>query len=142
MKAEALNEYLDAPTQEVYNAINLIRNRAGIPTVEDAWGGPNAKPEAFDKHKSKEGMRQIIKQERAIELAFEGIRYWDLLRWKDAVAELSKPVIGWMAKKTTVETFFVQEVKQTRRFSFRDCLTPIHINELNRNSNLKQNPGW
>ncbi|MDR2423632.1 MAG: RagB/SusD family nutrient uptake outer membrane protein [Prevotellaceae bacterium] len=142
MKAEAMNEYLDAPNQEVWDAVNIIRTRAGIPTVEAAWGGQNAKAEAFNKHINKEGMRQIIKQERAVELAFEGLRFWDLLRWKDAVAELSKPVIGWMAKKTTVETFFVQEVKQTRRFSFRDCLTPIHVDELNRNSNLKQNPGW
>jgi hypothetical protein len=142
MKAEAMNEYLDAPNQEVWDAVNLVRTRAGIPNVEDAWGGVNAKPEAFNKHISKVGMREIIKMERGIELAFEGVRFWDLLRWKDAVGELSKPVIGWMAKKTTVESFFVQEVKQTRRFSFRDCLTPLRVSELNRNSNLKQNPGW
>ncbi|KAA6310419.1 RagB/SusD family nutrient uptake outer membrane protein, partial [termite gut metagenome] len=37
MKAEALNEYNDAPTQEVYNAINLVRERAGIPRVESVW---------------------------------------------------------------------------------------------------------
>jgi hypothetical protein len=142
MKAEALNEYLDAPNQEVWDAVNIVRDRAGIPKVEDAWGGPNVKPEAFNKHTSKKGMQQIIKHERAVELAFEGARFWDLIRWKDAVGELSKPAIGWTPLGSTHETFFVQGIKQVRRFSFRDCLTPITINELNTNSNLKQNPGW
>jgi hypothetical protein len=142
MKAEALNEYLDAPTQEVYNAVNAIRTRAGIPTVEESWGGEYARPEVFNKHKTKEGMRSIIKQERANELAFEGARFWDLVRWRDAVGELSKPATGWLPLKASVEAFFVQEIKQVRKFSFRDCLTPLHINELNKNSNLKQNPGW
>ncbi|MDR2388818.1 MAG: RagB/SusD family nutrient uptake outer membrane protein [Tannerellaceae bacterium] len=142
MKAEALNEYLDAPTQDVYDAINAVRTRAGIPAVEASWGGEFVKADFLDKHKTKDGMREIIKRERANELAFEGARYWDLVRWRDAVGEFSKPAVGWSPLKSTVEAFFVQEIKQIRKFSYRDCLTPIHINELNKNSNLKQNPGW
>ncbi|HYH56741.1 MAG TPA: RagB/SusD family nutrient uptake outer membrane protein, partial [Anseongella sp.] len=63
MKAEALNEYLDAPTQEVYDLVNMIRERAGIPRVEEAWSdGTLAK--TVNKHRTKEGMRDIILQER------------------------------------------------------------------------------
>ncbi|MDR2473605.1 MAG: RagB/SusD family nutrient uptake outer membrane protein [Tannerella sp.] len=141
MKAEALNETLSAPNQEVYDALNVVRRRAGIPDVEVVWADASL-ARTTGKHLTKAGMREIIKQERSLELAFEGHRFWDLIRWKDAVAALTQPVIGWSPLKSTHEAFFVQEIKQTRKFSFRDCLWPISLGELNRNSNLKQNPGW
>ena len=141
MKAEALNEYYDAPTQEVYDAINQVRRRAGIPDVEAVWADGGI-VRSVNKHKTKEGMRDIILQERGIELAFEGSRFWDMVRTKRAVMEFSTPVWGWNYTGSNGATFFNLEVKQTRRFTITDCLWPIDLNEINTNSNLVQNPGW
>ncbi|MFV0593419.1 MAG: RagB/SusD family nutrient uptake outer membrane protein [Draconibacterium sp.] len=141
MKAEALNEYQDAPTQEVYDAINLVRERAGVPDVEAVWSDASI-VKTVNKHKTKEGMRDIILQERGIEFAFEGSRFWDMMRTKRAVMEFSSPVWGWDYRGTTGATFFNLEVKQSRRFTITDCLWPIDLNEMNTNSNLVQNPGW
>lgn len=141
MKAEALNEYGDAPTQEVYDAINKVRERAGVPDVEDIWADASI-VKSVNKHKTKEGMRDIILRERGIELAFEGSRFWDMVRTKRATMEFSSPVWGWTYTGTTGATFFNLEVKQSRRFTITDCLWPIDLNEMNTNSNLVQNPGW
>jgi hypothetical protein len=143
MKAEAMNEYLDAPTQDVYDAINLIRQRAGIPKVEDAWHNPAVvRPASLDKHLTKDGMRDIILHERSIELAFEGSRYWDMKRHKRAHLEFNSPIFGWSGLEAVAANFFILETKQERKFSARDYLMPISLNERNINANLIQNPGW
>lgn len=141
MKAEAINEYNSAPTQEVYDAINLVRERAGVPDVQSVWADASI-VKSVNKHKTKEGMRDIILQERGIELAFEGSRFFDMIRHKRAVMEFSSPVWGWSYEGSTGADFFNLEVKQTRRFSITDVLWPIDLNEINTNSNLIQNPGW
>lgn len=140
MKAEALNEY-SGPSQEVYASINRVRKRAGIPNVETVWSDATL-AKSVNKHLTKEGMRDIILDERSVELAFEGQRFWDMWRHKRAVAEFSSPVWGWTHTGSTGETFFVLEAKQARRFTITDYLWPIDLNELNTNGNLIQNPGW
>lgn len=141
MKAEALNEYNEGPNQEVYDAINLVRERAGVPDVETVWADASI-VKSVNKHKSKEGMRDIILRERGIELAFEGSHFLDMVRHKRAVMEFSTPVWGWKYTGTTGADFFNLEVKQARRFTITDHLWPIDLNEINTNSNLIQNPGW
>ena len=141
MKAEALNEYGTAPTQEVYDMVNVVRRRAGIPDVETVWSDPSL-AKNVNKHLTKEGMRDIILDERAVEFAFEGQHFWDMWRHKRAVAEFSSPVWGWTHTGSTGASFFVLEVKQARRFTITDYLWPIDLNELNTNGNLIQNPGW
>ncbi|GAB6395230.1 MAG: RagB/SusD family nutrient uptake outer membrane protein/carbohydrate-binding protein [Bacteroidales bacterium] len=141
MKAEALNEYNDAPTQEVYNAINAVRRRAGIPNVETVWADAGL-AKTLNKHRTKEGMRDIILQERSVEFAFEGVHFWDMIRHKRATQEFNSPIWGWTHTGTTAQTFFVLEVKQSRKFSITDCLWPIDLNEMNTNGQLIQNPGW
>jgi hypothetical protein len=69
MYAEARNE-ANGPDESVHNAINAIRARSGMPAV------------AHDL--SKDAMRERIRHERRIELAFEGHRYFDIKRWKIA----------------------------------------------------------
>lgn len=64
--AEAENE-LSGPVAAVYEAINAIRERADLAPLPDGL--------------SREQMREAIRKERRIELAFEGIRYFDLKRW-------------------------------------------------------------
>jgi len=143
MKAEALNEYKSAPDQEVWDAINLVRERAGIPKVEEIYSnGSITKASALNKHTSKQGMRDIILRERSIELAFEGSHFWDMWRYKRAHREFSAYIQGWNARGSSASTFFVLGVKQPRKFLIRDYLWPIDLNELNTNGNLTQNPGW
>src|SRR5690606_37872417 len=77
--AEALNE-ISGPGPEPFRWINEVRTRAGIPNVEVSW----AMSTHPDKINTKEGFREIVQQERLIEMALEGARYWDLLRWKRA----------------------------------------------------------
>ena len=140
MKAEALNEY-SGPSQEVYDLINMVRKRAGVPNVETVWSDATL-AKTVNKHKTQEGLRDIILQERSIEFAFEGSYFWDMLRYKRAVSDFSTPVSGWKYTGTTGQTFFVLEAKQARKFTIRDCLWPIDLNEMNTNGQLIQNPGW
>lgn len=144
MKAEAMNEYY-GPSQEVYDAINIIRLRAGIPTVEESYGDASVyvTDEARNKHLTKEGMREIILRERANELAFEfGHRFWDMQRWKRSVSEFSRPMYAWNYQGTTAETFFVMKNIQGRKWGITECLWPIENTELLKNELLIQNPGW
>jgi hypothetical protein len=142
MKAEAMNEYY-GPSQEVYDALNMIRARAGIPNIEDAYTGEFVRDEARNKHLDQNHLRDIILRERNIEFAYEsGMRFWDMLRTKRAVSEFSNPAWGWNYLGTTAATFFDLRVVQARKWSITDCLWPIHIKEINANATLIQNPGW
>lgn len=141
MKAEALTQYMDAPTQEVYDAINKVRRRAGIPDVEEVWSNPEL-AKTVNKHKTKEGMLEIILRERDNELAFEGHRYWDVHRYKNAIIEFSKPNIGWNNMGSDAETFFIRTIYQQNKFFRKNYLWPIDLKELTINDNLVQNPWW
>ena len=65
--AEALNEYESTPSQAAYDAVNLVRARAGMPD--------------FPAGMSQEAFRTKLRNERAVELAFEDHRFWDIRRW-------------------------------------------------------------
>lgn len=136
--AEALNE-LNGPSPETYLWIDKVRERAGIPTVEVAWS-TYAKENA--RHTTKDGLRSIIQQERANELAFEGHRFWDLRRWKTAHLELVGPVKGWDIEQKDAASYYKEVILFNQSFSMREYLWPISIKELLRNKNLVQNAGW
>src|SRR5690606_35965139 len=78
MYAEALSEPDPAGSAEAIVYLDKIRARAGLKGVAESWDNYSNRP---DKYKSQEGLREIIRQERLIELAFEGHRFWDLRRW-------------------------------------------------------------
>ncbi len=137
--AEALNESKDAPDDDVYYWIDQVRARAGLPSVKDAWENYSNNPQ---KYKSKEGMREIIHRERLIELCFEGVRFYDLRRWKKAMTEFNKPIIGWDIDQEDAPSYYRQKVLYNPSFSQRDYLWPISEAELLVNKNIKQNPGW
>jgi hypothetical protein len=143
MKAEILNE-IQGPGTPVWDEINKIRRRAGIRDVEDVWADETlVNPRSRNNHLDKDKMRDIILQERSIELAFEGgNRFWDMHRHKRALTEFSSSVMGWSYEGFNAEYFFVVKPVQSRRFLLRDCLWPISVSERNINSNLIQNPGW
>jgi len=66
--AEAKNE-ATGPDASVYKAIDDVRNRAGLPNLQEGL--------------SKEVMRVKVRKERRVELSFEHLYYFDCLRWKD-----------------------------------------------------------
>ncbi|MDR1583694.1 MAG: RagB/SusD family nutrient uptake outer membrane protein [Prevotellaceae bacterium] len=141
MRAEALNEYQDAPDQKVWDDVNIVRSKYGIKNVETVWSNPSL-ARTVNKHTTKLGMRDIILQERAIEFAFEGIHYWDMVRYNKATTEFSQPVTGWNAMGRRRADFFLVRTVQFRRFPRSSYLWPISVNEMNTNSNLVNNPGW
>jgi hypothetical protein len=81
MAAEAYNE--DDDEASARRELNKVRERAELDT--------------YDFPMSKEDLREAIKAERQLELAFEGSRYWDLVRWGDAEEVLSP--LGFVAGK-------------------------------------------
>ena len=142
MYAEASNETKAAPDSEVYEYIQKVRDRAGLDDGGDlvsTWQIHSANP---SKPTTKDGMRSIIHQERMIELALEGHRYWDIRRWKLAGEYFSKPIRGWNIFKPDVESFYEVENIFYRNYLTKDYLWPISQTELLRNPNLIQNPGW
>lgn len=136
--AEASNEY-QGPNQEALMYLNRIRERAGIPSIEDSWSQYSKIP---NKYESKEGFRDIIHREREIELVYEGKRYWDLLRWKKAEEVLNTPVVGWALRESKAELYYQPTVVFERQFRKRDYFMPIRESNIIRNKNLLQSPGW
>ena len=139
--AEAYNE-LNGPGQPAYDAPPQIRRRAGLPDIEDVWSDPSI-VRNVGKHTTKEGLRDIIHTERSIELSFEGKRYFDVTRWKEAGRYFNSPVKGWNTTGVDPEQFYILMTLQNRVWQTpRDYLMPIPLWDLNRNPNLVQNPGW
>jgi len=137
--AEALNETKGAPDAEVYEYIDVVRNRAGLQGVVESWSQYSASP---GKPTTKAGMREIIQRERLIEMAFEGQRFWDLRRWMLAKTYLNKAVKGWDVFQTSVAGYYRVKTLYNQTFSERDYFWPIPEDELIKNPNLVQNLGW
>lgn len=129
--AEALNE-AEGPVGDVYQYVNVIRNRAGLPALPAGL--------------SKEDMRERIRHERRIELAFEGYRYFDAHRWKIAAITDNKAVHGMnIGAGTNLQdnSFYKRTVIEKRVFvAPKHYLWPIQQAEINKNANLVQNVGW
>ncbi len=109
--AEAINE-VSGPTSDVYNVINQIRERAGMPNLPLGL--------------SKDEMRMRIRNERRVELAFEGFRYFDIKRWK-----IAEEVING-----------INDGQITRKFETKNYLWPLPEQEVLVNTALEQNPDY
>ncbi|WP_242691647.1 RagB/SusD family nutrient uptake outer membrane protein [Desertivirga arenae] len=130
--AEAKNEYLNTPDQDVYNAVESIRKRAGL--------NPFSLPIGL----SKDQMRNLIRNERRVELAFEEHRYWDVRRWKIAETEFNKELHGKLIYKLGSGTLTYQDnpVLQMKFKAPQMYFAPIPYSEVVKNKNMVQNPGW
>ncbi|MFD1162911.1 MULTISPECIES: RagB/SusD family nutrient uptake outer membrane protein [Hwangdonia] len=137
--AEALNESKSAPDAQVYEYIDLVRERAGLGTVVDSWSAFSNNP---TKPTTQNGMREIIQQERMIEMAFEGTRFWDLRRWKLAKEHMSKPIKGWNVLEEEADDYYTVRTLYNPSYSEKDYLWPIPENETIKDPDLIQNPGW
>jgi len=136
--AEAQNE-VGGPTAEVFTYIDRVRSRAGLQGVQASWNAHARNP---SKYQSKEGMRQIIHQERRIELCFEGQAGWDLRRWKELQSVLAAPVQGWSIYDSEPVNYYRPVTKFIPVFGQKDYLWPIKSYDLVVNPNLVQNPYW
>lgn len=134
--AEAVNEaYGPSSTPAGFpmsakQALQMVRNRAGasLPAVTAS---------------TVDSFRDAVKHERRVELAFEDHRYWDLLRWKDAMTVLNQPVNGVkITRSGAVYTYTVRKVAD-RTFNERNYYLPFLRSEIeNSAGTLEQNPGY
>jgi hypothetical protein len=149
--ADILQTYAEAKIElnqidaTVTAAINQVRARSGQPAVTAG---------------SQSAMRTIIRRERAVEFAGEGLRLFDLRRWDIYGKANSMPVVGAALNPAVVParpTFDADNVPNysaslTTRIAFRNQtrvnsnakykLWPIPQSEIDNNPNLTQNPGW
>jgi len=137
--AEALNEMKETPDAEVYEYIDMVRERAGLKGVAESWREHSINP---DKPSTRAGMREIIQQERSVEFACEGVYYWDSHRWKTALKEQNRLIQGWDVSKTDVNDYYTVTTLYTQSFTYRDYFAPIPESDLTKNPQLVQNPGW
>lgn len=147
MKAEALAEINGlASKTEVIELINQLRNRCKGGTVHE------------ENYNTKEDLIRLVRNERRVELANEGLRYFDLLRWREAEKSpilngvgLSGDVYGAYMRldgvgasdKTVQVDGVARRYVETRFFDkSKHYLQPIPQKEIDLNNNLQQNPNW
>lgn len=119
---------------EMRYALSRVRFRAGLPDEDvTIYGDVNL-------------FRKAIKRERQVELFMENARYFDLRRWKDALEEENKPIMGLNVDvtETSKNNFFSPKVPSNMRkvFLSKMYLWPIAQDEINKNELLVQNQGW
>ena len=125
--AEAQNEAV-GPDATVYDAVNQIRKRAGIANLPTGL--------------SKDQMRQKIRNERRVELAFEEHRFFDVRRWKTGETDLGKPVTGMRITTNGATNVYEKFIVETRVFNERMYRYPVPQLEINNTTKLQQNPGY
>jgi hypothetical protein len=112
--AEADNEVSAGPSSAALEAVNMIRRRNGASTISTM---------------SQQAFRSFVLEERRRELALEGDRRWDLLRWG-----IYLPVMN---------AIDIDENNVVKRRSNKNLLYPIPMSELNSNKLITgNNPGW
>ena len=120
MLSEAYNE--SGEIEKAVSELNKVRARVNMPGLNSgsAWLAVNSKVE----------MTERIRDERAYELAGEGQRYWDIRRWGmlKSTVKNAKDIFG--------------DLMYVREYQPRHELWPFPLVELERNTNLEQNPNW
>ena len=127
---EALNE-TEPSNADILKYLNQIRSRAGIPQY---GSGAGFIPVPAD-------MRQAIRKERRVELAFENSRYFDTRRWKIAEQTDNGAFYGLNIDKDGA-AFYTPVVFETRVFQKKHYLFPLPQTDININLQLVQNTGW
>lgn len=126
--AEAMNEY-GGPTEVVYQALEAVRKRAGLD------------PFALPRGLSQEQMRTYIRNERRVELAFEGHRFWDVRRWLLGDTQ-NKQMHGMEVIRVGGQATY--KIVPVDKHNFREEMYywPIPISEVGKSPELEQNPGY
>ena len=130
--AEAVNEAYGpegsapgGPT--AVQAVNIVRTRAGVPDVDSRFF-------------NKESFREIIRQERTVELAFEGHRWNDLRRWR--IADQLKYREKYILEFDKEHTYFNKRLYATTVFEPKHWWLPFPTNQVALYPDFHQNPGW
>ncbi len=89
----------------------------------------------------KETFSNFVKNERRIETCFEGMRFYDLLRWTTDLTELNKAARGVKITKNTDGTFSYQYIEVEPR-TYKSAYLPIPYDEILKMKSLVQNEGW
>ncbi|HVI48236.1 MAG TPA: RagB/SusD family nutrient uptake outer membrane protein [Chitinophaga sp.] len=140
--AEVLLTYAEAQIESgvidntVYDAIDAVRKRAGMPVIDRAV------------YNSQDKLRTLVRRERRVELALEGLRWFDIQRWQIGPAVRNGEVYGTRlgtvdpnSGKLSLTGDHVQV--ETRLFNpGRDYLWPVPQKERDLNKTLGQNPGY
>jgi len=138
--AEILLNYAEAANEtgnsiEAINTLKLIRNRAGLTAGSNGLYGMPASA-------TKDEARALIQNERAIELAFEQHRLWDVRRWKLGPLLDGKFLHGMqIAKVGNNYTYTLRNVR-TRYFKDIYYYFPIPKDDVTLNPKILQNPGY
>lgn len=128
--AEALNE-CQPGNADIKIYVDKVRQRTGVAMPPLPAGLSQAE------------MREKIRHERRIELAFEGHREWDLRRWMIAESIMNAPLKGVRVRQSTPGVFTYNVVNvEDRVFSPKMYFYPIPQSELNIQTNWIQNPMW
>lgn len=124
----------DLTTAKTY--LNMVRERAGIPDVDTSWSGVATL--------TQDKLREIVRQERMIELYLENQNFWDMRRWLLAEDYFNVKAQGMNINASTLQEFAtLTEVDFERKFtSPTNYLLPIPNSDLNTNENLVNNPGY
>ena len=134
--AEILLTYAEAKVElnqideTVYDATNQIRQR------------PDVKMPEITSDKTQDELREIVRHERTVALAFEGRRFFDIHRWRIADQVMPGKVYGITYVDDSGELQTVEVPGWTQVWLDKDYLWPIPQKEIELNSNLTQNPGW
>lgn len=143
--AEVLLSYAEAKIEQgkidasVYDAINQVRTRAGMPNVDEA------------KYNNQDKLRELVRRERRVEFAYEGMRRWDIIRWNIAKDVLNQPLLrveGELLTTRNAEGDFDVKITNTaveeeRSFTVgKNELLPIPQSILDANPQITQNPGY
>ena len=133
--AEAANEAYGpkgGTGYSAYDVIKAIRERAGL-------GEFGEDPYLEECAKSKEKMRELIRNERRIELCFEGFRFWDLRRWK---ANLTEEAKGMSITNDEAGKKYTPISVETRNFKKDAFYGPVPYDQILNFPSLVQNVGW
>ena len=117
-----------------------MRKRCGLPTFQASWALAGGIPTG-------QKLRKVLHQERSIEFLFEGRRFHDLRRWKEAPEVMNKQPRSWNRDGKTAEEFYrVIEANQGGRVrifeSPKSYWMAVPKSEINTNPKLVQNPGY
>lgn len=130
MYAEAINEYAGAPDDQAKEAIREIRKRAGVKTDESLLGDYRS-------------FRDLVRNERGRELAFEGLRKWDLIRWGTFVEKMHNAGTNQPTENKYRNVSYTNYASANyANVTARHIYLPIPTKELAVNHALRQNPLW
>ncbi len=137
--AEAQNEAV-GPDATVYDQLIAIRKRGGIQAGANNLYGLKA-------NMTQDEMRMVIRHERAIELAFEDHRWYDIMRWKIGAQTIAVPMKGMDVVKNANGSFtytpFVLSQTFQKTWAEKQNMYPIPRTEVYKSKGvLVQNPGW